>query len=148
MRKLASHRQLKDKLVFLERETVDLVVEGKTISIFGGTMWSRIRDDSHGAFLDHEIEYNDPGWHNTRHKQFMEKLRHFVGDVRERDAERQILVITHHAPTVLRSARPRTEQTTDSGAIWSSYQTDILGGEGVKGLQKGDVWCWAYALFV
>ena len=50
--------------------------------------------------------------------------------------------MTHHTPTVRGSSRPGFEN--DTNKTWSAYQTDILGGEGVPGLQIGDVWAFGH----
>jgi hypothetical protein len=50
--------------------------------------------------------------------------------------------MTHHAPCI--SHTISSDLGEFSGLFWSSFQVDILGGEGMRGLGKGDVWVFGH----
>lgn len=52
--------------------------------------------------------------------------------------------MTHHAPAIRGTSRPSQDQ---KGHVWSNYQKDILGGEGIEGLQQGDFWVFGHTHF-
>jgi predicted phosphodiesterase len=141
MRRFAADPRMQEKLIVLENDSYDMMKHGYNISILGCVLWTRIRADQPST--DKQIKDNNKRLHNARFKKSLRRIKQQVEAIRNEDPKRRILVMTHHAPTVRGSSRPELEN--DTNKTWSAYQTDILGGEGVPGLQSGDVWAFGHA---
>ncbi len=53
-------------------------------------------------------------------------------------------MVTHHAPCITGTSSPKIDGVGD---MWSGFQSDVLGGLGVQGLGKGDVWVFGHTHF-
>ncbi|KUJ15342.1 uncharacterized protein LY89DRAFT_735462 [Mollisia scopiformis] len=139
------------KFTFLESEVYDLKDEetGETlIHILGCVMWSRILRQ-HFGFRYNDLDGGDGAGitgetiaeHNKRFEEALKFLKLRVKTARIKSRTQRILVMTHHAPAIRGTSRPAWDGT---GPAWSNYQNDILGGEGIEGLQEGDVWVFGH----
>ncbi|KAE9366069.1 hypothetical protein N431DRAFT_446281 [Stipitochalara longipes BDJ] len=140
MRDFAAHPDMQGKLVVLENDRYDMIRHGYNVSILGCVLWTRISKDQGGT--DGTIKENSKAAHNTRFEESFKWIKKEVQAIRKEDPKRRILVMTHHAPTVRGSSPP--EQDDGKSPRWSAYQNDILGGEGVAGLQTGDIWTFGH----
>jgi predicted phosphodiesterase len=134
-------------LTFMENDILDLqATYGLNVIVLGCTLWSRIRQSQPNAGSDDTNAIN--GWNSKTNNEVFEDsyrwLKDQVSEIRSgvRKSAR-ILVITHHAPCFGTSIPSQDKE----GERWSAYQNDILGGEGVEGLQMGDVWVFGHTHF-
>lgn len=141
MREIAADPNMMGRLIVLEKDRFDLLKFGVNISILGCTLWTRIRWDQN-AGDGSTIMGNSKVQHNQRFEESFTWLKREVQAIRKEDPKRRILVITHHAPALINSSRPEFEEGEDTS--WSGFKNDILGGEGVPGLQAGDVWAFGH----
>jgi len=133
-RKLESEPILKGKLLLLHQQRIN--IPSTNISILGCTLWSRINFEAHDIVQMkvkdfQKIEEWSVDAHNLAHVSDITWLRDQVAAIQQekeaslKENKRKILVVTHHAPSVIETARP--EQV---GNAWSSaFATDVLGGE-------------------
>ena len=128
-RRLEKEYGCKGKLHVMNRDRIDLDV-CPDITILGCTLHSNITVEARSIV---EMKVNDfkkiDNWtvddHNMEHRQDVEWLRREIHKIRnsEHQPHRNILVITHHAPTVQGSSRP-----DDLANPWScAFSTDLLG---------------------
>lgn len=150
MRKCAGSEEMKGGLKFLERSEVDMMAEvgNLDVIILGCTLWSRIRQDQPDAgrtdTLAIKLWKPRPQKNNEVFERSYNWLKDTVKDIRQtRRKSARILVITHHAPCFGTSKAGQDK----TGPNWSSYQNDILGGEGVEGLRRGDTWVFGHTHF-
>ena len=134
------------KLKVLIRDRVDMD-PSLGIIILGCTLHSRIPEEIKDVV---QMKVNDfkhiEGWtvksHNSEHQQDVEWLRREIHNIRnEKDLpKRDILVITHHAPTVQGTSKP-----SDLANPWScAFSTDLLGD---KALADTQVWVFGHTHF-
>ncbi|KAE8445152.1 hypothetical protein EG329_013648 [Mollisiaceae sp. DMI_Dod_QoI] len=149
-----THASMHGRLTVLEKDRFDLRDEGNgngkgiLLTVLGCALWSRLREDQPEA-ADNDMERvdgrgivgNSREAHNARFEDSLGWIQEEVGKVRREDPKRRILVMTHHAPKIRWTSELRYDQ---KGSYWSAYQNDILGGEGVDGLQEGDVWVYGH----
>jgi predicted phosphodiesterase len=163
LRNFAEQKVLEGRLVFMENDRYDFDDDGYAVTMLGSTLWARHRHVGYGLVSDlttvgvHDIA-DIGGWSNSQnnhiHDQSMRFLRKSIRQIRreKRTKDHKIIVLTHHTPTIFKSSLPGTNgQEAESGSRadskWSNFQTDILGGEGMEGLQKGDVWIFGHTHF-
>ena len=117
------------------------------ITILGCTLQSRIAEDVKAVV---QMKVNDfkhiEGWtvdsHNSEHQQDVEWLQREIHNIRnEKDLpKRNILVITHHAPTVQGTSKP-----SDLANPWScAFSTDLLED---KALADTQLWVFGHTHF-
>ena len=134
------------KLNVLIRDRVDLD-PSLGITILGCTLQSKIPEDAKSVV---QLKVNDfkhiEGWtvnsHNSEHQQDVEWLRREIHNIRnEKDLpNRNILVITHHAPTIKGTSKP-----SDLTNPWScAFSTDLLGD---KALADTQLWIFGHTHF-
>ena len=134
------------KLNVLIRDRVDLD-PSLGITLLGCTLHSRIPEDVKAVV---QMKVNDfkhiEGWtvnsHNSEHQQDVEWLQREMQNIRnEKDLrKRNILVITHHAPTIQDTSKP-----SDLANPWScAFSTDLLGD---KALTESQVWVFGHTHF-
>jgi hypothetical protein len=155
--------QLEGRLIFMENDRYDFDDEGYPITMLGCTLWAPHRRAGYGLVSDPTtVGVRDiadiGGWSNSQnnfiHDQSMKFLRNSIRQIRreERTKDRKIIVLTHHSPTIFKSSLQATNgKEAKSGSRAdskrSNFQNDILGGEGMEGLQKGDVWLFSHTHF-
>jgi len=140
MRRFAAHPDMQGKLIVLENDRYDMTRYGYNVTILGCVLWTHILDSQ--PRTDGVIKGNSKKAHNARNEESLGWIKSEVAAIRREDPKRRILVLTHHAPTGTGSSRP--EQDDFNSSTWSAYVNDILGGEGVRGLQPGDVWAFGH----
>lgn len=142
MRNYAADARLGGKLIVLEEDRYDLTVDGCTVSILGCVLWTRVGSNAQSDDwkIDSNIRGNSQAAHNARFEKSSRWLRNEVKTIRANHPDRPILVMTHHAPALCHTNRPDRDHT----GLWTAYQVDILGGEGVEGLKDGDVWAYGH----
>ncbi|KAE9364662.1 hypothetical protein N431DRAFT_354548 [Stipitochalara longipes BDJ] len=122
----------------------DFMDDGYNVSILGCTLWSnRRKDQPQTAMFDRSIVGNSSAKNNGRHRRDLMWLKSEIRNIREneKDADRVIIVMTHHAPCITGTSTPDKDGQGDS---WSDFQVDILGGEGMVGLQADDIWVFGH----
>ncbi len=145
------HPSMNKRLVILnsgDDGRYDFMDDGYIVSLLGCTFWSNHRDDQcvATARFDRAIPGDSSEKNNERHQKDLKWIQREIREIREveNDADRVIIVMTHHAPCIKDTSRPSLDGIGDS---WSNFQIDILGGAGMPGLKAGDVWgIWAHAL--
>ena len=134
------------KLSVLIRDRVDMD-PSLAITILGCTLQSRIPEDAKAVV---QMKINDfkhiEGWtvnsHNSEHQRDVEWLQREIHKIRnERNLpKRNVLVITHHAPTIQGTSKP-----SDLANPWScAFSTDLLGDEALADTQ---VWVFGHTHF-
>lgn len=126
---------------YLDLETT----HGVPITILGMTLWSKIRDDAPRGTAD-GFSGNSKAAHNARYEEQIALLRRGVQFVRQNRPHQRIIIMTHHAPTLRGTAQPGREYKSGPTNTnkFSGYQNDLLGGEGIEGLRKDDVWVFGH----
>lgn len=134
-KKLEKEPCLEGKLSVLQQTRIDLP---DAITILGCTLWSHVPDEAKEIV---EEKVNDfrriDNWtvdsHNDAHKSDLTWLRAELDNI---DPGRSVLVVTHHAPSVMETSRPEHLKNP-----WTSaFATDILSGEKTW----GSVTHWVY----
>jgi len=121
----------------------DFLDDGYNVSIVGCTLWANRRrgQAARVATIDSSNVGNNSRNNNQRHERDLRWLKREIRNIREEEKERVIIVMTHHAPCITSTSAPSLDGVSGS---WSDFQVDILGGEGVPGLQAGDVWVFGH----
>lgn len=123
-RKLEKEPRLEGKLSFLQQTRVDIP---DAITVLGCTLWSRVPEEAKEIVGKKVHDFRRiEDWtvdsHNDAHKSDLAWLRAELDNI---DPGRSVLVVTHHAPSVLETSRP--EHLANP---WTSaFATDILSGE-------------------
>ena len=128
-RRLANECGCKGKLHVMNRDRVDLD-ESTGITILGYTLHSKITAEARSIVQTKVNDFkNIKSWtvddHNSEHRQDVEWLQREIHNIRNRELQphRNILIITHHAPTVQGSSRP-----DHLANPWTcAFSTDLLG---------------------
>ena len=134
------------RLLVMNRNRVDMD-PSLGITILGCTLQSRVPAEAKTIV---EMKVNDfkhiESWtvndHNSEHKQDVEWLQREIHNIRnEKDLpKRNILVITHHAPTVQGTSKP-----SDLANPWScAFSTDLLED---KALADTQLWVFGHTHF-
>jgi hypothetical protein len=116
-----------DRLIFMNRRRFDV---GKKISVLGCTLWSNILIEQRGACglrltdfsRNNGIQNWDVDSHRDEHQRDLEWLNQEVGKIEKEDPERQIVVLTHHSPTIDPRANDPKHQGSD---VNSGFVTDL-----------------------
>lgn len=122
--KLEKEPCLEGKLSFLQQTRVDLP---EAITTLGCTLWSDIPDEAKEIVGEkvndfRRIENWTVDCHNDAHKSDLAWLRAELDNI---DHGRSVLVVAHHAPSVLETSRPENLKNP-----WTSaFATNILSGE-------------------
>ncbi|TVY89183.1 Uncharacterized protein LAWI1_G005617 [Lachnellula willkommii] len=114
------------KFVFLDQTRYDLTEE---VTVLGCTLFSQIANDqreSVSLFCSDFSEIHD--WtadaHNAAHQSDLRWLNTQVGHIVQHEPHREILVFTHHSPTLLEEANdPR--HLDDAAQVRSAFVTDL-----------------------
>lgn len=123
-RKLEGESRLGGRLSFLQQNRVDLP---RAVTVLGCTLWSRVADDAKEVVGQKVNDFRRiENWsvddHNEAHESDLAWLRSELGKIGD---DRSVLVVTHHAPSVLETSRPEHLNNP-----WSSaFATDILSDE-------------------
>ncbi|KAF2396919.1 hypothetical protein EJ06DRAFT_551415 [Trichodelitschia bisporula] len=116
---------LAGRLVLLDQMRFD--IPGTNVTILGCTLWTKIADHARDAVGRRVPDFRYvKRWtidtHNAAHKADVVWLRDQIASIRAQDAERRILIATHHAPCVQGTLHPRLDNSpSDSG-----FATDLL----------------------
>ena len=138
--KLAQEPLLEGRLTLLHRERQD-VADG-TIAVLGCTLWSRIPEDAADTVRGRVKDFQKiKDWgiedHNEAHETDLSWLRCTLDSVSKEGSGKAIIVVTHHAPSILETSRP--EHLDNS---WTcAFATDLLDGSSAD---WGHVQCWIY----
>ncbi|RYP45489.1 hypothetical protein DL768_008175 [Monosporascus sp. mg162] len=134
-RRLSEEPSLAGTLILLNRARWD--DPGSSLTILGCTLWSAIPEEAYGAV---ESKVNDfrkiRKWttqkHNEVHAEEAAWLRKQVAQVASQDgnAQRRLLVATHHAPCVEGTSRPEHS----SNPWMPAFATDLVDQEGWGGV--------------
>lgn len=123
-KKLEKEPRLGGKMSFLQQTRIDLP---NAVTILGCTLWSQVPDKAKeivgGKVNDfRKIENWTVDSHNDAHKSDLTWLKAELDNI---DPARSVLVVTHHAPSVLETSRPEHLKNP-----WTSaFATDILSDE-------------------
>ncbi|ROV90800.1 hypothetical protein VPNG_09839 [Cytospora leucostoma] len=129
-RELVMEPQLGGKVILLHRNQWDDPETGSKLTILGCTLWSHIPDDARDIVRSKVNDFKHmEGWsvdkHNEQHVKDLRWLEDRLEDLATTAPERQVLVVTHHAPAMKGTSAPRNESNP-----WSSaFSTDVLGDE-------------------
>lgn len=137
-RSLENEPGCQGRLYLLYRNRVNL--DHLNIVVLGCTLHSRIPSKDKlmvqmqlSGF--HQIENWTVDNHNTEHQDDVNWLQQEVNKIRTDKPQRQILVITHHAPTIKGTSKP-----SDTGSpLSSAFATDLLHTG-----HLADVQCWIF----
>jgi len=133
------------RLVILDSEhgRYDFHDDGYNVSMVGCTLWANRRADqeAHVGFNDRLIVGKNSKKNNELHQADLAWLKREILNIRAEEKDRVIIVMTHHAPSISGTSAPARD---GRGNSWSDYQNDILGGEGMPGLQIDDVWVFGH----
>ena len=138
---LEKEDSLKGVLSVMNRKRIDLA----GLTILGCTLQSHIPDDAVAIIAQKVNDFRHISqWtiadHNFEHIKDVEWLREEIKNIRQAGdpSQRNILVVTHHAPATRGTSAPANE-----GNAWSSaFGTDLLGQEDSSILDT--VQCWVF----
>ncbi|KAF7951624.1 hypothetical protein EAE96_006926 [Botrytis aclada] len=147
--RLENEAVLNGKLVLCHRKRWDIELGDSQTTILGCTLWSKIDDGAREAVQTRvkDLEKID-NWsiddHNTAHISDLTWLSNQVTNVQNQtksradgEPERMIVVITHHAPTIVGTSSPK-----NSNNPWgSAFATELLGN---SSMNWDDVKVWVF----
>lgn len=145
-RRLCAEPALRGRVELMHRRRWDC--PRTRLSVLGCTLWSRIPREAFEAVRDKVRDFRRiDGWtpeeHVRHHEEDVAWLRDEVrrGAREGRQRRRQLLVATHHAPSLEGTSRPK-----DAGNPWSvAFASDVLDRGGDDGWEGEDgVQVWAY----
>lgn len=117
--RLAQDPTLQGKLVFLNRTRIDLT--GSNITVLGCTLHSHIEPGHAQLNKDFERIRN---WtvkdHNMEHELDVEWLRYSLEQIAETEPQRQVVILTHHAPSFQDTCHPSHENNAVSQCFCSN----------------------------
>ncbi|KAF7912711.1 uncharacterized protein EAF01_001732 [Botrytis porri] len=148
-RRLENEAALNDKLVLCHQKRWDIELGDSQTTILGCTLWSKIDDGAREAVQARlkDLEKID-NWsiddHNAAHISDLTWLFNEVTNIQnqnksraEGEPEKKILVITHHAPTIVGTSSPK-----NSNNPWGSvFATELLGNSSTNWV---DVKVWVF----
>jgi predicted phosphodiesterase len=117
------------ELILLNRTRIDL---SPTLTVLGATLWSNLTDDANklaqitssvGDFL--HIDGFTQSTTRILHARDHAWLKAQVAYLRAHEPQREVLILTHHAPTLAGTARP----DLIGGVRESAYATEFVGTE-------------------
>ncbi|KAK2858530.1 hypothetical protein FQN49_004644 [Arthroderma sp. PD_2] len=134
--------QLLGKLTVLNRNRVDI---NRRVTILGCTLWSDIPEDSQlwvrmkvadfSIIKDWTVEA-----HNTEHSRDVQWLQEEIYNISLEEEKRDVIVVTHHAPSLMKTADPRHK----SHPWGSAFCSDLLESQ-VKSWQGSNaIRCWIF----
>ncbi|KAG4032151.1 hypothetical protein MFRU_007g00640 [Monilinia fructicola] len=145
---------LNGKLVLCHQKHSVIEIGNSQIIVLGCTLWSKINDDARDAVEARVKDFkNIDSWsiddHNAAHTADLEWLSNQVASIQTQnksramgEPERNILIITHHAPSL-----EGTSSLKNANNPWSSaFATDVLGGSGLN-LENVKVWVFGHTHF-
>ncbi|KAJ7275077.1 Ser/Thr protein phosphatase protein [Mycena rebaudengoi] len=122
------------KFIFLNRDRFDV---SPTLTVLGCTLWSRL-DLKHIDVLrmglsdfSHIIDF-DADVYDARHKEDASWLKETIAYITRNEPERQIIVLTHHAPTVADTSDPKHVGGPSNSAFTTELLKHICSGGAVK----------------
>lgn len=143
--KLENEAVLNEKLVLLHQRRYN--IPNSEITILGCTLWSTVPEDAREVVRLKVKDFEKiEGWtvddHNASHEADLTWLRHQALDIQRQNKSgakgervRNILVVTHHAPSMQETSSPK-----DVSNPWSSaFATDLLGDA-----SWGEVKAWVF----
>lgn len=124
-RQLEKESSLQGKLVLLHQNK--FTFDEESVIILGCPLWSKITEDSARAVGAVVSDFKKiEGWtiqtHNTAHIQDLSWLQQEVVTIQQEKPHAKVLIVTHHAPLVEKTASP---QHNDS-PVKAAFATDIL----------------------
>jgi hypothetical protein len=140
--RLVSEPALIGKVTLLQKSQYEL---NATTILLGCTLWSRIPPDAAEAVRGRVKDFKRiEGWSTSKHNSLFEDevlwLKNAVAAVQSSRPSAQLLVVTHHAPSVFETSRPA--QLCNP---WTSaFSTDLLDEETWAGV---DIWVFGHTHF-
>jgi predicted phosphodiesterase len=117
--RLMQDPSLQGKLMFLNRTRVDLA--GSNVTVLGCTLHSHIKPDC--AQLNKDFK-SIRDWsvedHNREHQLDVEWLRTSLGHIADTDPHKQVIILTHHAPSFKDTCHPMHEGNAVSQSFCSN----------------------------
>lgn len=116
---------------------VVIVVERKLLLLLGCPLWSHVPEDAARAVAGSVSDFTKiDGWtvakHNAAHAQDQEWLQQQVAAIQRKQPNIQVVVVTHHAPLVNKTAAPQHKDSPINSAFATDVCTDREGWESVK----------------
>ncbi|KAF3482876.1 uncharacterized protein GIQ15_02200 [Arthroderma uncinatum] len=136
---LEDEPQLAGKLTLLNRNRVDI---NRRVTILGCTMWSHIPEDSK---LWVRMKVSDCSiikeWtveaHNTEHNQDVQWLQKELHNISLEKEKRDVIVVTHHAPSFIKTADPRrTSQPWGTAFCSDLVESQVRSWQGSKAIRR------------
>jgi len=152
-RRIAEDSSMGRKLILLQQKSYELTdaTTGGVITILGCCLWSDTSRSVGSGNQDGQMD-NTFAINAARHKADLAWLRQQVAEIRSKDENRRILIMTHHAPGLPRNCSKLEYWRTSPNEIRDGnlqYCTNIIdagppAGSGVPGLGDGDVWMYGH----
>ncbi|EFR05504.1 Ser/Thr protein phosphatase superfamily protein [Nannizzia gypsea CBS 118893] len=141
-KRLELEPQLTGKLTVLNRKRVDI---NRRVTILGCTLWSHVPEDSQlwvrmkvadfSIIKDRTVEA-----HNTEHYRDVEWLQQEIHNISLEKEKRDIIVVTHHAPSFMRTADPRHQSQPWASAFCSDLiESQVKSWQGFNAIR-----CWVF----
>ena len=124
-KEVAADPSIPGKFVYLNRTRYDV---SATLTVLGCTLWSALNPDDldilSWALTDFKrIEGFDPAAFTALHQRDLAWLNATVEDIAAREPDRQIIIFTHHAPTVRDTGDPKFDGQPSN----SAFATELTG---------------------
>lgn len=125
----SSKKNYGDRFFFMEKRRVDL---GKELTLLGCTLWSQITEEQAPACARLLTDFQDYAGinsrlvedHNANFEASIAWLNEQVKRIEDEEPERQIVVLTHHSPTLDSRANNPTHVESN---VKSGFVTDLSG---------------------
>jgi hypothetical protein len=113
------------KFVFLDQTRYDVT---KDLTVLGCTLFSHISLQQEFAVESRMVDFKDilrwsVEYHNSAHKSDLQWLNAQVSKIAQDEAQRRIVIFTHHSPSV----DPRTDPKHDGSEVSTGFATDLSG---------------------
>ncbi|TPX26935.1 hypothetical protein DIZ76_012399 [Coccidioides immitis] len=133
-RELEKEPSLDGRLILLDRTRYD--IPDSHVTLLGCTLWSRVADDVKEIVRSKVKDYRRiEDWsvevHNSGHEKDSGWLKDQVKEIQRGGEQRQMLIVTHHAPCFDGTSSPRHAQNP-----WTcAFASDTLPDEGWAGVK-------------
>jgi len=120
-------REYGNRFIFLDRRRHDI---SPTVTLLGCTLWTRILEEQYSEVVFGMTDFNEfrgirdwtPQDHLDEHQKDLEWLNAEVARIQTKEPERQVVILTHHSPTLdHRSVAPRHQ----GSRVSSGFATDL-----------------------
>lgn len=145
----ALNREFGNRFHIMNPRRVDI---SPTLTLLGCTLWSNVPPPHQQEVATLLKDLREPHgiWdrsvldHNADHASDLSWLNRCISDIEQNEPEREVMVLTHHSPTI--DGRANSKRFPPERAMNSAFRTD-LSGEKCWTSPMVKVWCFGHTHF-